>query len=194
MSEPKTSNLKFACREVAKAVLWQNGAVSTDLVETLGAKFLKIAEEHQDFVRRQRESDEVIERAVRYIAHVHAIPPSGTDTNWFCQTLSILMELAVPNSGLTPEASEFLACVQEGIRESLADLPVPRTSVRIEDSDAKMLTRMQEAGIEHGVASELLDLLERLYHGDPMGEEERRLFYLSAVAAPLTRNARESDH
>ena len=194
MSEVRISNLELACREVAKAVLWQNGTVSTDVVETLGAKFLLIAEEHQDFVRRQRESDDVIEHAVRYIAHVHAIPPSGTDTTWFSQTLFILMELAVPNAGLTPEASEFLSCVQEGIRESLADLPVPRTSVRIEDGDAKMLIRMQAAGMEHGVAADLLDLLERLYHGDPIGDEERRLFYLSSVAAPLTRTARESDN
>lgn len=191
MAERTPDDLELACREVARQVLWQNGAASTDVVETLAVKFLAIAEEHQDFVRRQRESDDVIAHAVQYMAHVHAIPPSGTDTTWFRHTLSTLMELAVPNTGLTAEASRFLPCAQEGIRESLADVPVSRRSTRIEDEDAKMLKRMQDAGVEHGVASDLLDLLERLYHGDPLGEEDQRFFYLSSVAAPLTRTERE---
>jgi hypothetical protein len=159
-------------------------------VETLAGKFLTIAEEHQDFVRRQRETDVVIAHAVRYIAHVHAIPPSGTDMEWFRDTLAVLMELAVPNSGLDEEAARFLPCVQEGIRESLADVPVSRSAMRIEDSDAADIRRMQDAGLEHGVASDLLDLIEKFFHGDPLTEEDQRFFHLAALAAPITRQAR----
>lgn len=191
MTERETSDLERACREVARAVLWTNGAASADLVETLALKFLAIAEEHQDFVRQQRESDEVIANAVRYIAHVHAIPPSGTDTTWFRDTLAVLMELAVPNMGLDEAAGKFLPNLQEGVRESIAQVPMPRTVTRIEDDDAETLERMENAGVEHGVASDLLDLLERLYHGDPLSPEDQRMFYLAAVAAPLTRNARK---
>lgn len=191
MTEPTPNDLELACREVAKEVLWRNGAASADVIETLAVKFLGIAEEHQDFVRRQRESDDVIADAVRYIAHVHAIPPNGTDTTWFRDTLATLMELAVPNAGLTVAASKFLYGVQEGIRESLTDVPVPRNSTRIDDDEANMLKRMQDAGVNHGVTSDLLDLLERLYHGDPLGKEDTRFFFLSSVAAPLTRSARE---
>lgn len=79
-----------SCIAVAREVLWKNGAASSDVVETLAQKFLAIAEDHQDFVRRQRETDDVIAHAVQYIAHVHAIPPAGTDTAWFHQTLSVL--------------------------------------------------------------------------------------------------------
>ncbi|OHV00441.1 hypothetical protein BLA34_12680 [Ralstonia solanacearum] len=164
--------------------------MSTDVVETLAQKFLSIAEDHQDFVRRQRESDDVIAFAVQYIAHVHAIPPSGTDTEWFRHTLAALLELAVPNAGLTEAAARLLPCLQEGIRDSLADVPVPREDVRIEDEDANSIRRMQDAGVEYGIASDLLDLLERLYHGDPLSEEDRRFFYLSSIAAPMTRRAR----
>lgn len=190
MSELEPNDLEEACREVAREVLWKNGAASADVVETLAAKFLVIAEEHQDFVRRQRETDDVIAHAVRYIARVHAIPPSGTDTRWFAETLRVLMELAVPNAGLTEESAAFLVNVQEGLRESLAGVPVPRTVTRIEDEDAKTLRRMQDAGVEHGVASDMLDLFEKLYHGDPLQSEDQRMFYLAAVAAPLTRHAR----
>lgn len=190
MSELEPSDLEQACREVAKEVLWRNGAASADVVETLAAKFLTIAAEHQDFVRRQRESDAVIANAVRYMAHVHAIPPSGTDTRWFAEVLHVLMELAVPNTGLTEPSAAFLVNVQEGIRESLANVPEPRALTRIEDDDAATLKRMQDAGIEHGAASDMLDLLEKLYHGDPLQPEDKRMFYLAALAAPLTRHAR----
>jgi hypothetical protein len=193
MTDEKPTELEAACTEVAREVLWRNGAASADVVETLAHKFLAIAEEHQHFVRQQRESDDVIANAVRYIAHVHAIPPSGTDTRWFAEVLHVLMELAVPNAGLTPSAATFLTNVQEGIRESLADVPEPRSLTRIEDDDAVTLQRMKDAGVEHGVASDMLDLLEKIYYGDPLQPEDKRMFYLAAVAAPLTRHARESE-
>jgi len=190
MVEPFDTELFDACKAVAREVLWRNGAASNDVVETLAGKFLAIAEEHQDFVRKQRETDVVIAHAVRYIAHVHAIPPSGTDTGWFRDTLAVLMELAVPNTGLDEEPAQFLYNIQEGIRESLAEVPVSRNTMRIENEDAAAIRRMQDAGIEHGVMSDLLDLVERLFHGDPLTEEDRSFFYLAAVAAPLTRQAR----
>lgn len=184
-------NLLSACTAVARQVLQKNGTASFDVVETLAQKFLAIAEEHQDFVRRERESDDVIALAVQYIAAVHAIPPSGTSTEWFHITLSTLMEVAVPNSVLDAESGKLLPCLQEGIRQSLAEVPVSRALIRIEDEDAKTIRRMQDAEIEYGCTSNLLDLLERLYHGDPLSEEDQRFFFLSAMAAPITRNARE---
>ena len=184
------ADLFSACKTVAKQVLRQNGAASSDVVETLAGKFLAIAEEHQDFVRKQRETDVVIAHAVRYIAHVHAIPPMGTDIQWFRDALAVLMELAVPNTGLDEEAAQFLSYVQEGVRESLAEAPVSRSTMRIEDEDAAEIRRMQDAGIEHGVASDLLDLIEKLFHGDPLTEMDQRFFHLAAIAAPMTRQSR----
>lgn len=186
------TDLFRACEAVARQVLWRSGAASNDVVETLARKFLVIAEEHQDFVRQQRETDVVISHAVRYIAHVHAIPPMGTDTEWFRDALTVLMELAVPNTGLNQEAAQFLSCVQEGIRDSLADVPVSRSTMRMEDDDAEEVRLMQNAGIAHGVTSDLLDLIEKLFYGDPLTEPDQHFFRLAAVAAPMTRQARHA--
>lgn len=178
-----------ACIAVAHNVLWRNGATSSDIVETLAQKFHAIAEEHQDFVRKQREHDDVIADAVEYIAHVHALP-TGTDTQWFRNQLAALIEVAVPNTGLSEDAAKLLPHLQEGIRESLADVPVRRSALRIEDDEAKEIHRLEEAGVEHGAVSDLLDLVERLYHGDPLSVEDKRLFQVAALAAPITRQAR----
>lgn len=100
------------------------------------------------------------------------------------------MELAVPNSGLTADAARLLPCIQQGICESFSEVPVSRNVMRLEDEEAARIRRLQDAGTEHGSASELLDLLEKLFHGDPLTQEDERFFYLAAVAAPLTRQER----
>lgn len=180
-----------SCLAVAREVLRQNGTASSDLVETLAARFLVLAKDHQDFVRQQRETDDVIAHAVSYIAHVHANPSRGTDTGWFRDILAALIELAVPNAGLDEDAARLLPDLQYGLRQSLSDVPVSRAAFRIEDKEAVELQRMQEAGVEHGVASDLLDVMERLYYGDPLSPEDQRYLALAAIAAPLTRGARE---
>lgn len=182
-----------ACLAVSREVLRQNGTASSDLVETLAARFLALAEGHQDFVRQQRETDDVIAHAVNYIAHVHANPSRGTDTGWFRDVLAALIELAVPNTGLDEDAALLFPDLQCGLRQSLADVPVSRATFRIEDDEAVELQRMQEAGIEHGAVSDLLDVMERLYYGDPLSPVDQRYFALAAVAAPLTRSARERE-
>lgn len=192
MTNTPEADLFSSCIAVAREVLWRNGAASSDVVETLAQKFLAIAQEYQDFVRRQRETDNVIAHAVQYIAHVHAVPAAGTDTSWFRQALSVLMELAVPNAGLTEDAARLLPCIQQGIRESLSDVPVSRNVMRLVDEDAARIRRLQNAGTEHGIASEILDLLEKLFHGDPLTQEDERFFYLAAVAAPVTRQERQA--
>lgn len=181
--------LMAACKEVARQVL-SGPASSSDLVETLALQFYRIAEDHQDFVRRQREDDDVIEHAVRYIAAVHATPSCGTDAAWFQCKLGAILEIAVPNAGLCEESAKLLPCLQVGIAQALADVPVSRNSVRIEDDDAKELKALERAGVEWGCVSDMLDLVERLYHGDPLTESDLRFYRLYALAAPLTRQAR----
>lgn len=100
------------------------------------------------------------------------------------------MEIAVPNSGLNEESAKLLPCLQVGIAEALADVPVSRNSVRIEDEDAKELKSLERAGVEWGCVSDMMDLMERLYHGDPLDESDLHRYRLYALAAPLTRQAR----
>lgn len=183
--------LRDECLYLARQVLWGQGGGSSDVVETLGEKFLAIAQEHEQHVRENRETDEVIAQAVRYLADTHAIPPMGTDTAWFATAMEVLMSLAVPDSHVTEEAAAVLPRLQEGIEEAIALAPTSREEMRIEDSDASQIATFQEVGCEWGLVSSLLDVVERMYHGDPMTDEERRLIRNAAMSAALTRNARQ---
>ncbi|GGC09149.1 hypothetical protein GCM10007205_17880 [Oxalicibacterium flavum] len=185
-------NLFDSCKAVARQVLLKNGKTSNDVIETLAEKFLAIAETHQDFIRRQRESDDVIAYAVQYIADVHAILPMGTDTAWFTTTLATLLELAVPNSAVTDEAAPLLPCIQQGIREALSSIPISRGVLRLYDEDAESIRRLQDAGVEHGIACNMQELLEKLFHGDPLTHDDEHFFYLVAIGAPFTRQKRST--
>ncbi|MGW8306361.1 MAG: hypothetical protein ACWGIK_11145 [Achromobacter pulmonis] len=106
-----------ACREVAKATLWTRGEPSADIIETQTHKLMKRCESNIAYIADMGRDPNMLTRAVRYIAHTHAIPPMGTGIEWFASTVECLIELAVPNTGQTAESSAFLHDVQEGISE-----------------------------------------------------------------------------
>lgn len=111
--------LNDACLELAKQVLWSSKGTSSDIVETLAGKFQDEALHHVDFIAGQDRDPNILTRAIHYLAEAHAIPPMGTDISWFREMLSCLVELAVPNSGLTRRGAEFLKDVQVGITDSI---------------------------------------------------------------------------
>lgn len=185
--------LRDECMYLAKQVLWNQGGGSSDVVETLGERFLAIAKEHEQYVRENRETDDVIAHAVRYLADVHAIPPMGTDTSWFSTAMEVLMQLAVPNAGVGEEAVKVLPRLQEGIGQAIATAPTSREEMRIEDEDASVIKSFTEAGVQWGLVSELLDVVEKIHHGDPMSDEERRMLRNAAMSAALTRKARQDE-
>ncbi len=111
--------LNDACVELAKQVLWTANGVSNDIVETLAAKFQDEALQSVDFIVGQDRDPNILTRAIHYLADSHAIPPMGSDVNWFRLMLSCVMELAVPNAGLTIKGAEFLTDMQVGIAESI---------------------------------------------------------------------------
>jgi hypothetical protein len=182
--------LSTACTHLARQVLYGNGSESKDVVETLAGKFLAICEQHQHYVRCNRESDNVIENSVWYLADVHAIPPMGTSTSWFSEAMSVLIELAVPNTALGANSARLMPQIQEGIAQSLANSPISKEDVRLDDEDARTIKLFESAGSEYGIVSDLLDLVQRLHHGDPLDAEEKRLFHVASLAAPLTRRTR----
>jgi hypothetical protein len=190
---PVKDGLFLACEEVARTALWRQGERSSDVVETLAQNFYQIACEYRQFVRDNSDNDDVIENAVRYIARVHTIPPSGTDTRWFSTSMEVLIELAVPNSSIDEASASFLNDAQKGIVRALNDVPVNRDAVRIMDEDAAMLSRLIDAGAEHGAAFEVFELVDRIYHGDTLDADDMRHFRLIAMAAPLTRRRRHDE-
>jgi hypothetical protein len=113
-----------------------------------------------------------------------------TDTSWFSQAMSLLLELAVPNTGLTANSFKLIPQLQEGMAQTMADAPMSSTEMRLEDSETKIIKMFEAAGSEYGQVSDLLDLVERLYHADPLDAEIKRYFAVAAFAAPLVRRAR----
>lgn len=111
--------LNDACLELAKHVLVTKNGMSNDIVETLAAKFQDEALRYLDFIIGQDRDPNILTRAVHYLVDSHAIPPMGSDISWFREMLTCLVELAVPNSGLTQKSAEFLKDVQIGIAESI---------------------------------------------------------------------------
>lgn len=111
--------LNDACVELAKQVVWVNGETSSDIVETFALKLQEVALSHVEYVIESDRDPNLITRAIHYLAETHAIPPMSTDLVWFREMLLCLIELAVPNSGLSPKGAQFILDLQVGIEESL---------------------------------------------------------------------------
>lgn len=111
--------LNDACIALAKQILGTKNGLSSDIVETMAAKFQDEASYHLDFITSQDRDPNILTRAVHYLVDSHAIPPMGSDISWFRSMLSCLIELAVPNAGLSSKGVEFLKDAQVGIAESI---------------------------------------------------------------------------
>lgn len=170
--DPSEDDLFRACVEVAQSILGRKS--SPDVIETVAGRYYSIACDHQDHVRSQREGDDVIANAVRYLAHTQAIPPMGTDAAWFMNSLGTLLEVAVPNAMLDQDSERFLDQLQEGIWQSRSTIPVDRKDFVLEDDDVQWMKYLESAGVEYGAVSDLLDLMERMYQGLPLDEDGQR--------------------
>jgi hypothetical protein len=115
--------LHEACVDLARVVLASGQPqVSTDILETVAARFEREAVDFAPMVARAGRDPNLLVRAIRYIVDAHALPLMGTDMDWFRQTLACLVELAVPGIALSEKGGAFLRDVQEGIRQSISDL------------------------------------------------------------------------
>ena len=110
--------LSAACYDVAKQTLWRRGPVSMDQIQSLAERLRGIAMDFPDFVAGQGRDPNLVVRAIRYMAHVHAIPPMGDDTQWFYEVLHALVEVACPNAVVGADDVAFLDDLARGIAES----------------------------------------------------------------------------
>ena len=118
--ELDTDALQRACYEVAKETKWDARPVDTDDIRRLADELYRIASERAEFVAEAERDPNLVTRAVRYLAHAHAIPPMRDDTSWFREMLEALVELACPNTGMTPEIAAFFYDIETGIAVSRA--------------------------------------------------------------------------
>jgi hypothetical protein len=113
-----SEELRQACFDVARTTKWSRKPVDSAEITALADKLYEIAKGQ---VSPELEIDlPLITRAVRYLAHVHAMPPMADDTGWFTEMLRAVLEIARPNSVLDEDDKEFLRDLQYGIEKSLS--------------------------------------------------------------------------
>jgi hypothetical protein len=112
--------LKAACYEVATNTMWDRRPVDVDSIQAVSAKFVEIAEFHEQFVTGQGRDPNLIIRAVRYLNHVHAMPPMRDDTRWFNDMLQVLIELACPSEEASADLEGFFEDIETGMAQSRA--------------------------------------------------------------------------
>lgn len=115
-----TDALKSACYEVARNTKWATHPVDTDDIKRLADELYQISSQQAEFVAGESREPDLVSRAVRYLAHTHAIPPMEDDTRWFGDMLEALLELACPTTGMTWEAAAFFYDIETGITVSRA--------------------------------------------------------------------------
>jgi len=114
--------LDRACLQLAQTVLWKTTGMSSDVAETVAARFAEASLHHVDFIVGQQRDPNILTRSILYLNVAHAIPPMATDIRWFDSMLRCVIEFAVPNSGLSAESAAVLHDIRVGIAESLDDV------------------------------------------------------------------------
>jgi hypothetical protein len=124
--------LRKACRDVADSTLWQtpkpvdiSDIIDTDQIAQTTQDYFDEAMRHVEYVDHFGRDPNLVVRAVRYLAHAHAIPPMKQDLTWFRNMLEAAIELACPNSIHTPESAEFFDDIEEGIRDARENAETP---------------------------------------------------------------------
>lgn len=120
--ELNTEALHAACRAVAKQTLWKppgEKKTTEKIVETLAGQLYGIALDRLEFIATQGLDPNLLVRAVRYLAHTHAIPPMRNDTGWFVDMLEVLIELACPNTNLPRGGKAFVTDLRRGLSAKL---------------------------------------------------------------------------
>ena len=109
--------LEQACFELARTTKWTKKPIDSSEISELSPRLMDIA---RSYVSAPLAIDiPLITKAVRYLTHVHAIPPMGDDTRWFQNMLAAVLEIARPNSVFDEQEQEFLRDMLDGITKQL---------------------------------------------------------------------------
>ena len=120
--ELNTEALHAACRAVAEQTLWKPAGEKKTTekdIEALAGQLSDIALDRLEFITTQGRDPNLLVRAVRYLAHTHAIPPMRNDTGWFVDMLEVLVELACPNTNLPRGGKAFVVDLRRGLSAKL---------------------------------------------------------------------------
>ena len=116
-----TDALRIACTELARSMRTGQSTIDNVISDAMVDRYMKAAQEYEDFVVGQERDPNLLVHIVRYMAAVHAIPPVEGSLNWFHNVFHVLLELACPNAGVDAMQEPFFREVQLGIQASRDD-------------------------------------------------------------------------
>lgn len=110
--------LRAACFEAARKSMADMRPTDVEKITRLAETFYKYSLYHVGRLKDQDRDLVILERAVVYLAHTHAISPMHDSTEWFIFMLRALLELACPETGQNSETIRFLSDLEDGIRSA----------------------------------------------------------------------------
>jgi len=111
--------LNAACYEVARTTMWSRKPIDAKQIQSHADSLHKETMKAYDCVSELGCDLPMLIRAVMYIHQSHAIPPMRTDTVWFYNILSAVLEVACPNIMVSDAAKDFLVDMKNGINGQL---------------------------------------------------------------------------
>ena len=180
--------LRFACVRFLQVALWRQGASSNDIVDSMADDLALKVSHLAEWCDEQRQDADILTRAVDHLRIHHDGPWRGAE--WFVNALTILIEIAVPNTGHDEMTVAFLRDLQVGIGQSIQQAPASRAETRITDDIARDIQRLKETAASNPLVADLLNLSEALLHGRSLDEEQSRLLLVAGTAAPFSRQNR----
>ena len=118
MAEPSKldrTGLLDACYRISRTTMWARHPVDADRIEAVAGALCEAALTHEDYIVEAGRDPNLLRLCVEYLEKTQAIPPMADDTRWFADMLSVLVELAVPNTIAGAESEGLYREIEAGI-------------------------------------------------------------------------------
>ena len=121
MAEPgqlDRTALSDACYRIARTMMWARHPVDAERIQAVARSLCEAALTHEDYIVEASRDPNLLLLCVEYLETTQAIPPMADDTRWFADMLSVLVELAVPNTTAGAESEGLYREIEAGIAVS----------------------------------------------------------------------------
>ena len=115
------NSLKSACYDYAKLVYWERKPTDVKEIQDFADSIYNRALSFTIYMEEQGRDPNFLTGCVRYLEIAHAMPPLKGDSNFVWEALTILVELACPNSIFTTDQKLFFKELAVGINEAAFD-------------------------------------------------------------------------
>ena len=110
--------LMNACHRVVRTTMWARHPIDADRLQAVARSLCEVALTYEDQIVEAGRDPNLLRFCVEYLETTQAIPPMADDTRWFADMLSVLVELAVPNTVANTRAEGLYREIEAGIAVS----------------------------------------------------------------------------